>query len=128
MAKFDKDTLIKNRFWIMLGGAALLLLVCWLVLMLGGAGADQEKKFKQELTKVQANAKGTPKNPNFEEPWRKYGEEFTKQKEAVWRQAWEKQADMYQWPSNRVFPGDRLKYYDDRLDPLGDGSSEARKE
>ena len=36
--KIDKDALLKNRFWIVLSGAVLLLLICWLVLLLSNAG------------------------------------------------------------------------------------------
>jgi hypothetical protein len=125
MAKVDKDTLIKNRFWIMLAAAVLLLLVCWLVLLLSSAGADQQKKYEAMLKKVQDNAKQQPKNMQWKTPWEVYGKTFTDQKEAVWKKAWDKQADMYIFPADDpVARWTDVRYYDDEVGP---DSNEARK-
>ena len=126
MAKIDKEQLLKNKFWIMLGSATLLLLICWLVLLISGssAGDEQRKKFESNLMAVQNNAKGTPKNDSFTTPWDEYGEKFTKQKVGVWKQAWDTQATMYTWPWQDKARLDQLQYYDDELKP---DSNAARK-
>src|ERR1700722_18004359 len=52
--KIDKDTLVKNRFWILVGTAAALTLIAWLLLVftvpstVAEAVTDVEKPWKQD--------------------------------------------------------------------------------
>src|SRR5579862_4975320 len=111
-AKFDKDTLIKHRFWIMLGTTGLLVFICWLVLVFSSVGAEQKTKFDNAKKNVETLIKSKPKNPNWIEPWVRYGEEFTKQKDGVWKQGWETQKDMYTWPMEQKARFDKILWYD----------------
>ncbi len=126
MAKIDKEQLLKNKFWIMLGSAGLLLLICWLVLLISGssAGDAQRQKFDKALKESETNAKGQPKNENFRKPWADYGDKFTKQKTTVWEQAWKTQETMYVFPWQDKARFDKVQYYDDDVTP---DSNAARK-
>ncbi len=96
--KMDKEALVKNAFWIALGGAGLLLLVALVLLFLGPASRaakarEEFAKFKQELA-----SKKDLKNKSFLTSWEKRQREFGRHKEKVWDQAWRGQTDLMTWP------------------------------
>src|SRR6516165_4863376 len=66
--KFDKETLIKHRFWIALGVFAPLWLVAWLVLWLGVSGAGDVKKTEYAKSMKEIDGVKDPKNPNYTKP------------------------------------------------------------
>jgi hypothetical protein len=123
-AKFDKDTLIKHRFWIMLGTTGLLVFICWLVLVFSSSGAAEKKKFNDTLESVKKLEQSKPKNKKWIDPWVEYGDKFTAQKDGVWKQGWETQLDMYTWPSRDKARFDKILWYDQDVGP---DSIEARK-
>ncbi len=123
-AKFDKDTLVKHRFWIMLGTTGLLVFICWLVLVFSSSGAAEKKKYNDTLDSVKKLEQGKPKNQNWIAPWVEYGDKFTKQKDGVWQQGWDTQKDMYTWPSRDKARFDKILWYDQDVGP---DSIEARK-
>jgi hypothetical protein len=124
-AKFDKDTLIKHRFWIMLGTTGLLVLICWLVLVFSSSGAAEKKKFNDTLESVKKLEQSKPKNKQWIDPWVEYGDKFTKQKDGVWKQGWETQQDLYTWPPRQEKARfDKIMWYDQDVGP---DSVEARK-
>ena len=45
--KLDKETIVKQRFWFLLGGCVPLLLIIWLVLVFGVSGAVTEQRLQQ---------------------------------------------------------------------------------
>ena len=49
--KLDKETIVKQRFWFLLGGCVPLLLIIWLVLVFGVSGAVTEKRNKYDAAK-----------------------------------------------------------------------------
>jgi hypothetical protein len=92
--KVDKETLIKNRFWITLGGICLLVLIA--LFTLGTSVADDlsndKKKIDDHRDKVNKSA-GAPKLPGKKEfdvldDKRKALED---RKEIVWKDSWELQ-------------------------------------
>src|ERR1700730_12746580 len=95
--KMDKETLLKHRFWLFLGGYA----VCWVIglaILLMGAGTLIETEEKKYTDAAKALKGATnPKNESFQKPWNKYEERFKSHKIAVWGQAWNVQQDFVQW-------------------------------
>ena len=88
MKKIDKDALIKQKFWILLGVYALLLIICLSFIVANAGGNVDEAKKKYDAAKVAIAKYPTPKNESFNPPWRKYGATFTKHKNEVWKVAW----------------------------------------
>ncbi len=117
--KFDKEVLLKNRFWIMLGTVGLLIVIAWLMLMISGSSAGDalQKTFEGKVKTLEGSAKQTPKTEAFRRPWEDYGEKFSKQKDGVWKQAWDLQADMYTWPGTNKARFPDLKNYTDEVGP-----------
>ena len=63
--KLDKETIVKQRFWFLLGGCVPLLLIIWLVLVFGVSGAVTEKRNKYESAKKSLDGINNPKNDSF---------------------------------------------------------------
>ena len=91
--KFDKELVLKNQFWFLLGGFSVLWLIGFIMLWMNSASAIEEKqKLVDGADKALKNgvAYTSPKNPNtFLEPWNKFGKRFHDHKEVVWKDAWE---------------------------------------
>lgn len=100
--KFDKDTLIKQRFWVMLGVSAPLSLVALLVL-LTAVGANISKQ-REELTKQLKTVKDAANGDQKNDAWiEKKAEEAKKAKDRealVWGKAYERQKALYTWPES----------------------------
>ena len=121
--KVDKDAILKQKFWILLGVFALLWLVCLSVLYANASGPldkakDDYKKANDAIT--QFTGVKRPKNDSFLPPWKKHGERFEEHKKTVWKVAWdgdkvadgdstasglrwEGQKGIYTWPSSNEF-------------------------
>jgi hypothetical protein len=129
MKKIDKDALIKQKFWILLGVFALLWIVClsFVVVNAGGPIDEAQKNYKAAQDAVGKFPR--PKNASFLPPWEKYGAAFTKHKNEVWKIAWDGdppntklaagqepwmgQGGMYNWPSDAAHPLDSVLLYPD---------------
>lgn len=126
--KFDKETLIKHRFWITLGVFALLWLISLSVLWAnaGTPAADAQKNYTDATTAAQKYQQ--PKNDSFLPPWNKYGDTFKQHKNEIWKVAffgdtkdspksgedlWKGQAGMYTWPSDQDHKLQELLQYPD---------------
>src|SRR4051794_4387961 len=111
--KFDKEALVKQRFWFLLGFAVLLCLVTVIVLKFSGPAAVAAKRDLYDKAKKEiegALAKG-PKSKNFLPPWEKYGSAFRERKEGVWKDVWNVQKDMVTWPEGMqqvLYPTDPI--------------------
>lgn len=94
----DKETLIKHRFWISLGVFVLLWLVGVILIptVQGSNNAGLEKKF--DSSKKGVEGINDPKTEKFQEPLKQKEAELKKQKDKVWAQAWEPQANFMAWP------------------------------
>jgi hypothetical protein len=112
--KVDKEALLKNKFWILLGGFALLWLISLSVLWAyAGSPADEaKKKYDASLGNIKKYPR--PKNDSFLPKWVEYGDTFKKHKNEVWQIAWDGedakpgemrwvgQKGMYTWPSSQA--------------------------
>ena len=121
--KVDKDALLKQKFWILLGVFALLWLICLSALYANAGGPldkakDDYKKANDAITKF--TGVNRPKNDSFLPPWVEHGKRFDEHKKTVWKVAWDGdkigegdpsgplrwqgQKSMYTWPSSNEFP------------------------
>lgn len=119
MKQIDKETLIKQRFWILLGSIVpLVLLAClWMVTKVR---SDNQAKARQiEKSKQDLDAHARVKETRLEYAALETQEEkFKEQKKKVWKAAWEIQKDLMTWPAgmgkdkvaklNKLNFGDRL--------------------
>src|SRR5271166_2811379 len=123
--KVDKDALLKQKFWILLGVFALLWLIGLSVLYAsaGGPASAAEADFKKAKDAIgKFTGANRPKNASFLPPWEKDIVQFDDHKKKVWKAAWEgdkvEEADaaaagqkhwegqqgMYTWPSSGEYP------------------------
>ncbi len=115
--KLDKEALIKHRFWIGLG----LFVAIWLVgiIVVKVSGDDtKKKKYEDTKTAIEATKSKGVKTEAYQKPWNEFGSMFNKQKNKIWRAAWEQQANMYTWPEMPkpvFYPSDQFGD-DDRSD------------
>jgi hypothetical protein len=89
--KFDAENLLKNAFWLLLGGFVLFWIAAIVFFKFGPAeafakGGDALKKTREESD---AAAKKTPRNyDTYTKPWEERAKEFKGIKEKVWAEAW----------------------------------------
>jgi hypothetical protein len=110
--KMDKDTLIKQKFWLILGAFTLVWLI-GLILLLTSASSTIAKEKANGYDKGTNDSKDAnfqnPKSPAYLPPWEKYGDKFKKHKAVVWKEAWqgdqkrdwEGQKGLVVWPNTR---------------------------
>jgi hypothetical protein len=96
--KVDKETLIKQRFWIALGAFGLLWLIAFLVVLFGAGSTVEASRKKVDDVKKEVNNLKDPKNEYFTVPLTGKTKVLTKQKDKVWKKAWDPQSDMMTWP------------------------------
>lgn len=115
--KMDKDAILKQKFWILLGVFGLLWLIGLSVLYAsaGSPAAAAEADFKKAKDAIgQFTGAKRPKNATFLPPWEKDIAQFDEHKKKVWKVAWdgdqaagdtadgqkrwEGQKGMYTWP------------------------------
>src|SRR5262249_15928223 len=89
--KFDKETLIKHRFWIALGVFAPLWLVAWLVLWLSVSGAVEVKKTEYAKSIKDIEGVKDPKNPNYTRPMNEKKDTLAGRKNEVWKDVYSTQ-------------------------------------
>jgi len=96
--KLDKETLVKQRFWILLGVFVPLVLIVLLVLSASVSGkiADERKAFEDSQKAL--SGINNPKNVKFIEILNKKKTTLSDQKDVVWKDAWQTQDGMMSWP------------------------------
>jgi hypothetical protein len=108
----DKESLKKYKFWYMLGGVGLLLLLIIPMTLFGMSGPKDEaaKKVTDSKGKLTTNSGKPLKNATFIPPWEEHKAVYASQKAGVWKQAWDTQSNLYNWPkvfANKIqFPAD----------------------
>lgn len=89
--KLDKETLIKQRFWIIV----ILVVPLWLtmvcVLKFGVAGTVEEKRNEYDKATKAVSAINDPKNGNFIGPVKVKEDILKSKKDKIWEQAWKDQ-------------------------------------
>src|SRR5262249_34557516 len=95
--KLDKEMLLKNQFWIALGGAGVLLLALIAILFLGPAKRAANARTSYEDFKKTLEVKEF-KNSSFVKPWDERKDVFTGRKNEVWEAAYRTQDGLMTWP------------------------------
>ena len=95
--KFNKELLLKHRFWIMLGVAALMILGGIFYLELIYAGPEDTLKNLDASYKQSEKYKGSA-SPAMIEDMRKRASESIRQQETVWQKAYAEQAEYFTFP------------------------------
>src|SRR5262249_5749871 len=118
--KFDKEALIKHRFWIGLGVFVPLWLIIILVLWtaVGGTVSAAKKEYGDATGKAK-NINASAPNDTFTTPAKIKEERLRAQKGRVWRAAWEPQALLWTWPGNKTAPLDekmKTAYFGDPIE------------
>src|SRR6516162_8519723 len=95
--KFNKQAILKNRFWILVGVTAVLTLAGTFYLQLYGneAVAQIQKKFKGEINT--AKTIKAESNLAIIDFWDKKAEEAKKSQEKVWEKAYKDQEMLFKW-------------------------------
>ncbi len=100
--KFDKETLIKRRFWILLGLAVPVSLAA-IFLLLTAVGAEiarEREKLAKKLDEVKQASKGEAKNETGVAIRAKEAEDWEKEKAKVWKSAFVAQEPLTTWPDS----------------------------
>lgn len=102
--KMDKETLIKNRFWVVLVSFLPIFLIIWLVLTFGVSGTVSAARDEVKKTKDAVSGIRDPKNEKFVAALEGKAKKLDGQKGVVWQQAWESQDGMMTWPYSARTP------------------------
>lgn len=97
--KFDKDTAIKHHFWLLLGLAVPLVLVCLFVLLT--VVSAQIRKYRSDLESAHKSvnaSSGVLKNQKWVDDMRTAADAMKKEEEIVWNKAYDLQANLFTWP------------------------------
>ncbi|HZT78811.1 MAG TPA: hypothetical protein VFA26_01205 [Gemmataceae bacterium] len=94
----DKDTLIKHRFWILLGAFGLLWVVGLIALLVGvsGKSAEARGKYDEALKKVKGIS--NPKNESHTSLLKQKEAKLQRHKLELWKKVWQQQAGFETWP------------------------------
>jgi hypothetical protein len=102
--KLDKETLIKQRFWIALGAVVLLVLLVWIVDTAAVSGDTTRKRGEYESQLKGITGIKDAKNDKFTKMLGEKKDEISKQKGIVWGEAWNPQSDLMNWPTKPDAP------------------------
>jgi hypothetical protein len=97
--KMDKESLVKNRFWIgLIAFGPLWLIIFFVAVFTSGSSAGGQKTI---LGKTDSDLKSIngPKNERFTELVHQKELDLEKQKDKVWAAAWQGQKDLMTWPA-----------------------------
>ncbi|MGH7173369.1 MAG: hypothetical protein ACRELG_24055 [Gemmataceae bacterium] len=98
--KLDKDTLVKHQFWVLLGSFLFLWLIAvlWDKVSAGEPIETSKKNYDGSESKLKT-AKNNPVNTaTFLPPWNEAADIFNAHKNKIWKDAWDHQVDMFDWP------------------------------
>jgi hypothetical protein len=95
---FDKEMLIKHRFWILLGVCVLSILIAMIVLptTVGNTIEKAQSEFKNNEKALQGIT--SPKNQAFVDAAQKKDNIVAGRKNMVWEEAWKTQSDLMTFP------------------------------
>jgi hypothetical protein len=99
--KVDKETLIRNRFWVILGVFLPLVLIVLIYLSTGVAGELSQEALKIKNVKAELDNKGrlTQGNTNSEmELLKTKAARLKDRRQELWKEAWGLQTGLYVWP------------------------------
>jgi hypothetical protein len=99
--KMDKETLIKQRFWVLLGAVVPLVLLSVLVLWFGVRKAIAQWQAKVEQQVQAPTAIKNERNQEWISALSKQEKEVEKVWMQVWKEGWDSQAALVTWPTEQ---------------------------
>src|SRR6516165_1935229 len=127
--KFDKETLIKHRFWIALGIFVPLWLVAWLILWLSVSDAVETTKKAYEKSLKDIETVKDPKTTHYTTPMTAKQGQLTRRKNTLWKEVWKTQGDIpIEWPTDEKTPQIAQLANAPFMSPIKDGSVRERQE
>ena len=117
-AKFDKDLIIKHRFWILIGICVILALVPPFLLTTSVSDAVEKKRGEYDNAKKSVDGITSPKNQKWVDAAQTKDSFVAKKKEEMHAKAWASQAGMMTYPESLApimqpkFFGDPIEYHD----------------
>ncbi len=91
--KFDKQNMIKNRFWLLLGGFSFFWFIGFAVLVFGDPIGNAKKDY-ESVGKDLKNSSNPKHVPTYVPPWQAATKASKAQKEKAWDQAWDYQKSL----------------------------------
>ncbi len=116
--KMDKETLLKNRFWVGMGTFGPLWLIILIVALV--SSGDKASANKKTLDDKQKGVEGLRdiKNNNYTSLLAEKTTDLKKQKDKVWEAAWKGQTDLMTWPNIRAKDYlERQGYFGEEISP-----------
>lgn len=95
-AKFDIEQVKKHLFWILLGIVALIEITAIALLLVSDPAAAQRKEYQDREKEMKSVSDF--KNEKFLPPWEQRKDEFTGEKNVIWKKAWTPQEPIYYFP------------------------------
>ncbi|MBI3408117.1 MAG: hypothetical protein HY040_07145 [Planctomycetes bacterium] len=98
--KFDKETLLKQRFWVVLAGAAPLTIIAIFILLVivGGQIHAIYKELEKKYDAPKSLVKGDLVNRPIIEDYSKKGKEIKSHEDVIWHDSYKGQANLFNWP------------------------------
>jgi hypothetical protein len=96
--KMDKETLLKNRFWVGLVVFGPLWLIILIIALVSSGSEAATKKKEMEDASGKLKAISNPKNERFTVLVEEKKNGLQAQKDKVWAEAWKGQKDLMKWP------------------------------
>jgi hypothetical protein len=126
--KIDKESFFKHHFWYLLGILIPLTFLALILLVTGTAGAiqDYEKKYDAGKKAIDALTKSQPKNQKWVEVLDQKARRAEEEKNKIWKQMWDTQADLMTWPPALAEKFKNL-YFGDKID-LRDRNTYAKED
>ena len=117
-AKFDKDLIIKHRFWILIGLCGILALVPHFLLATSVSDAFENKRVEYDNAKKSVEGITSPKNEKWVAAAETKDSFVADKKKEMHQQAWRSQAGMMTYPESLApimapkYFGDAIEYHD----------------
>jgi hypothetical protein len=97
--KFDKQNMVKNRFWIGLGAFGFFFFIAFAILAFGDAIGNAKKDY--DTVSKDLKSSSNPKHvPTYVPPWQDHTKAYKAHKEKAWEQAWDYQKNLLTWPED----------------------------
>jgi hypothetical protein len=96
--KFDKDTLLKQRFWLLLALGVPLIVGAFFTLMTSVRGDINKMRSALESDLKNASPAGDIQNQKSVKYMKDKAEDMAKEEETVWARAYDEQKELYTWP------------------------------
>ena len=99
----NNDALKKHHFWILFGLVPLFVLIAIVMISSSVGGKVKEQQDKIQAAKTDLQSKNSPKSKGLLSEWDKVIETVDGKRGGLWKQNWDKQKDLFTWPTSADF-------------------------